>query len=309
MLARVAAAVVLCTCVSTIRSAEPEAPVELKLDPAFADQVQIPAAPEIPSGEKKPDIFYLPTPQRVVDAMLLMAEVNKHDVLYDLGSGDGRLVITAAKRYGAHGIGIEIDPKLLAEANKNARAAKVQDKVEFRQQDLFTSDFSDASVITLYLLDTLNERLRPRILAQVKPGTRIVSHAFRMGEWEPDQTRTLKIEGTDYNAFFWVVPANVSGRWRIAGNAKPKGMPESVTIEQTFQRFTVRRSDNNDEIGAGSVNGTEFVMMMRDTPDAAATSFIGTIDGNSIKATASNKRGTWRGEREAGSEKLLDPGS
>ena len=154
-----------------------EAPVDLKL---------VPEQPSPALEKVKPDIFYVPTPQRLVDVMLLMASVKKNDLLYDLGSGDGRLVITAAKTYGARGIGIEIDPALLAIARRNAVRAKVEDKVEFRQQDLFKSDFKDATVITLYLLDELNRRLRPQILAQVKPGTRVVSHAFHMGEWQPD---------------------------------------------------------------------------------------------------------------------------
>ena len=303
-------ALILCTTFAAAALAQPpapEPPVELKLDPTFADKVQIPAAPEIPSEEKKPDIFYVPTPQRLVDVMLLMAEVNKNDILYDLGSGDGRLVITAAKRYGARGIGIEVDPKLLAEANKKAAAAKVQDKVEFRRQDLFTSDFSDASVITLYLLDELNERLRPRILAQVKPGTRIVSHAFRMGDWQPDSERLLKVNGADYSAFFWVVPANISGRWRLSGDRYTKGLPESVVIEQTFQKFTIRRGDNGAELGEGSLSGSEFVITMNNPADGNRISFTGKIDGNSIKAAAAGGRGTWKAEREAGSEKPIDP--
>lgn len=154
------------------------------------------------AGERTPDVIYVPTPQPVVDAMLEMAKVRKGDILYDLGSGDGRIPITAAKVYGVRATGIDIDPKRIAEANANARAAGVTDLVTFKQADLFTSDFSDASVVTLYLLNSLNEKLRPKLLAELKPGTRIVSHAFRMGDWEPQAQQD--IDGA--MIYFWTVP-------------------------------------------------------------------------------------------------------
>ena len=281
--------------------------IQLSLNPDFAADLRIAQAPDAATAEeKKPDIFYVPTPQRLVDVMLLMAEVKKDDLLYDLGSGDGRLVITAARRYGARGIGIEIDPRLIAEAKRNARAAKVEDKVDFRQQDLFTSDFEDANVITLYLLDELNERLRPQIFAQVKPGTRIVSHAFRMGDWEPDAERLLKVRGISYSAFFWVVPANMSGRWRLSADRDAKGLPDTVVIEQSFQRLTVQRADNRAVIGEGSLSGSDFVLTI-DAARGKRVSFTGRIDGSTIKAGAAGARGTWRAEREPGSEKPIDP--
>jgi precorrin-6B methylase 2 len=300
------------TAATPVRAAEPaspDAPVELALDPASTQDLRIGEAPASDTEEKpKPDIFYLPTPQRVVDLMLLMAEVSKDDMLYDLGSGDGRLVITAAKRYGARGIGIEIDPKLLAEARRNAIAAKVQDKVDFRQQDLFKSDFKDATVITLYLLDSLNERLRPQIFAQVKPGTRIVSHAFRMGDWEPEMARTMKLQGKTYDAFFWIVPANMSGRWRVRAEGSTKELPESVVVEQTFQKFTIRRSDGGNVIGEGSLAGKEFVLSAKLGPSNKPASFTGRVEGNTIKANAAGKGASWSAEREPGTEKPLDPG-
>ena len=273
-----------------------EAPVNLELV-----QEQASPAPE----KVKPDIFYVPTPQRLVDLMLLMAGVKQDDLLYDLGSGDGRLVITAAKTFGARGIGIEIDPALLAIARRNARRAKVEDKVEFRQQDLFKSDFKDASVITLYLLDELNRRLRPQILEQVKPGTRVVSHAFHMGEWQPDAERTLTIDGKKYDAYFWVVPANVNGRWTVKSSTR--GMPATLVIEQTYQEFAVRASGGGDVIGAGKLDGREFYLTLSKTADAAAVSFNGTVEGDSIKAKASDGRESWSAEREAGTEKPIEP--
>lgn len=151
---------------------------------------------------REPDVIYVPTPEPVVDAMLNLAEVKPGDVLYDLGSGDGRIPIRAAERFGVRATGIEINPVRLREANANAEKAGVTDLVSFRQDDLFEADFSDATVVTLYLLDSLNEKLRPRLLAELEPGTRIVSHAFRMGDWEPEQT----LEVGDSTIYRWTVP-------------------------------------------------------------------------------------------------------
>jgi len=149
----------------------------------------------------KPDVFYVPTPQPVVDAMLRMARVTSTDVVYDLGCGDGRIPITAAQRYGARGVGIDIDPVRIEEAIENAKLAQVSDKVKFLTQDLFTSDFSEATVVTLYLLPSLNERLRPK-LQGLKRGTRVVSHAFDMGVlWPPDDRQ--EVEGK--TIYFWTV--------------------------------------------------------------------------------------------------------
>jgi SAM-dependent methyltransferase len=148
------------------------------------------------------DVVYVPTPQPVVDAMLELAEVQPGDVLYDLGSGDGRIPITAARRHGVRAIGIDIDPDMVREANANARQAGVAGLVSFREDDLFEADFGDADVVTLYLLDSLNLKLRPRLLAELEPGTRIVSHAFGMGDWTPE--RTLRVGNS--TLYRWTVP-------------------------------------------------------------------------------------------------------
>jgi len=150
-----------------------------------------------------PDVIFVPTPQEVVDAMLEVAKVRDGDVLYDLGSGDGRIPITAAKKFKVRAVGIDIDPERIQEARANAKAAGVTDRVTFKQEDLFKTNFSEATVVTLYLLDSLNEKLRPRLLAELKPGTRIVSHAFRMGDWAPE--KTLEVDGK--MIYFWTVPA------------------------------------------------------------------------------------------------------
>ena len=287
-----------------------DSPIQLQLDSSFAQDLRIAEPTPGATKEKvKPDIHYVPTPQQLVDVMLQMAEVKKGDVLYDLGSGDGRLVITAAKDHGARAIGIDIDPERIAEAQNNAAAAGVADKVEFRQADLFKSNFKDATVITLYLLNELNVRLRPQLFEQVKPGTRIVSHAFNMGDWDTDADRTVKIKGSEYNAYFWVVPANMSGRWKISGDKNMKGMPQSVVVDQKFQKFSVRAEDAGEPIGEGSLNGTEFTLTLSKTADGTPASFTGTVDGNKIKARAAAKGGNWTAEREAGTEKPIDPGT
>ena len=151
---------------------------------------------------RTPDVIYVPTPQDVVEDMLRLANVQKGDVLYDLGSGDGRIAITAAKKYGIRATGIDIDPDRIKEANENARKAGVTKLVQFRQEDLFKADFRDATVITLYLLPDLNVKLRPKLWDELKPGTRIVSHQFEMGTWKPEK----KLESNGRTIYFWTVP-------------------------------------------------------------------------------------------------------
>ena len=150
-----------------------------------------------------PDVVYVPTNEKIVAAMLELAKVTKNDTVYDLGCGDGRIVTTAAKEFGANGVGIEIDPKLIKLANENARQAGVADQVKFVEADLFKTDFKRATVVMLYLSPSVNLRLRPRLLKQLKPGTRIVSHDFGMGEWQPEQT--IKID--EATLYLWTVPA------------------------------------------------------------------------------------------------------
>jgi cyclopropane fatty-acyl-phospholipid synthase-like methyltransferase len=153
---------------------------------------------------RSPDVIYVPTPQEVVEAMLKMADVKAGDVVFDLGSGDGRIPITAVEKFGARSAtGIDIDPVRIKEANANLAKSKAGDRVKFLNQDLFTTNISEASVVTLYLLDSLNEKLRPKLLSELKPGTRIVSHAFRMGDWQPEKSQT--IDGR--NIYFWTIPA------------------------------------------------------------------------------------------------------
>jgi ribosomal protein L11 methylase PrmA len=140
--------------------------------------------------------------------MLKMGKVGKNDVLYDLGCGDGRIVVTAAKRFGTRGVGIDIDPDRIKEANENARTAKVTDRVKFIQGDLFDADIKDATVVTLYLLPEVNLKLKPKLLSELKPGTRVVSHNYDMGDdWKPEQTVKLTVDGSEHVVYSWTVPA------------------------------------------------------------------------------------------------------
>jgi SAM-dependent methyltransferase len=184
---------------------------------------------QAPTIAKLPDVIYVPTPQPVVDAMLKLANVQPDEMVYDLGCGDGRAVITAARDFKARGIGVDIDPQRIEESKANAGNAGVTDRVQFKQEDLFKMNFADADVVFLYLLPALNVRLRPRILDELKPGTRIVSHSFSMAEWEPDQTE--QVDGRDI--LFWVVPAKVAGEWKVT---LPNGEPGTLSLTQKFQK-------------------------------------------------------------------------
>ena len=177
------------------------------------------------------DVPFVPSPQVVVDEMLRLAVVTRDDFVIDLGSGDGRILITAAQKFGARGIGVDLDESLIEQSVANAQAAGVADQVQFLRQDLFKTDLSKASVITLYLLPGVNMRLRPVLLA-LKPGTRIVAHDFDLGDWKPDVKVTLR-----KNAMLWIVPANVAGRWQIRVSFPEGERTFDVDIRQQFQEI------------------------------------------------------------------------
>jgi SAM-dependent methyltransferase len=180
------------------------------VDSIAQNQPTAPSTPQTaPSPEVELDVPYVPTPSVVVSAMLEVANAGKDDVLYDLGSGDGRIPITAAKKFGTRGVGVDINPQRIEEANANAQKEGVSDRVQFRQQDLFETDLSEATVVTLYLLPQVNLDLRSRLL-QLKPGTRIVSHAFDMGDWQPNEV--LEVSGS--TIYYWVVPEEIPANLR-----------------------------------------------------------------------------------------------
>ena len=169
--------------------------------PALAQQSQAPT--------REPDVIFVPTPQEVVDGMLKLAGVGPKDIVYDLGCGDGRTVVTAVKKFGAsRAVGIDIDPERIADSNATAKEAGVTDKVKFIQGDLFEADIKEATVVTLYLLTSLNQKLRPKLWRDLRPGTRIVSHAFDMGDWQPEKTED--VDGR--KIYFWTIPNDAKAR-------------------------------------------------------------------------------------------------
>lgn len=187
--------------------------------------------PPPPRQPPKLDVPYVATLGDMVDRMLAIADVRASDHVVDLGCGDGRIVVAAARERGATGYGVDIDPRRIREAQANARRAGVWEKVRFEVRDLFATPIADASVVTLYLLPEINLRLRPRLLAELRPGTRIVSHDFDMGDWQPDQRR----DDGGAPVYLWIVPAPVAGRWTITA---PSGATETITLAQRFQRVS-----------------------------------------------------------------------
>jgi hypothetical protein len=223
------------------------------------------------------DVHYVPTPQPVVDRMLSMAKVTKDDFVIDLGSGDGRIVITAAQKFGASGMGVDLDPTRIAEANANKQKAGVADKVEFKQANLFETDLSKATVLTMYLLPRLNIQLRP-LLLDLRPGTRLASHAFHMGEWKPD--RQERVTGVS-DAYYWVVPAKVAGRWQLDdGNDKIE-----IELNQQYQEFQgiARRGDSTILLRETRLDGADIAFVLEFEP-GKPRAYRGRVNGNRIEA-------------------------
>jgi len=190
-----------------------------------------------PSGQwNQYDVPYVSTPYPVVEEMLRIAEVNKNDILYDLGCGDGRIVITAVKKFGCRGVGVDMDPQRIKESRENAIRENVENKVTFIQKDLFEADISEATVVTLYLLSSVNLKLRPKLLKDLKPGTRIASHDFSMGEWEADVEKEVFVGSDRHKVYFWVVPADVSGTWRWTLPENNSGMNYEMKVTQKFNQ-------------------------------------------------------------------------
>lgn len=251
--------------------------------------------------EARLDVPYVQTEDYIVDKMLGLLELRSSDILYDLGCGDGRIVIQAAKKTGIRGVGIDIDPKRIAESRANAIAAQVDDRTVFLQQDLFRSDFADATAVAIFLLPELNLRLRPKLFRDLKPGTRIVSHNFDMGDWEPDRKVFAGLWGDGLHyIYFWILPANVSGRWR--GYHEKEEW--TLTIRQRFQRIE----------GSLSVNGRTALplpdmTLAGDTIRFVARSgnpnrrivFAGKVTGNTMEGLA-EETGTpgavWKATRD-----------
>jgi SAM-dependent methyltransferase len=236
------------------------------------------------------DVPFVPTPPEVVDEMLKMANLKPGDVLYDLGCGDGRIVIAAAKKYGVKAIGIDIDPVRIKESNENAAQAGLEGKVKFIQQNLFEADFHDATVVTMYLLTSVNLRLRPKLLAELKPGTRLVSHSFDMGEWKPDKTALVQTGyGDERDVHFWIVPANVSGRWEwdlMDGATKRRCALQAV---QEFQSVSASGTEGTWLVAVNDVSlvGDHIKFRLDTEANGKMRSFLyeGTVQGDTIEGT------------------------
>ena len=192
---------------------------------------------------RKPDVIFVPTEQAVAEEMLGMAKVSKQSVVYDLGCGDGRIVIAAAVHFGARGVGIDIDPERIRESKQNAREAGVSDRVKFVQADLFNSDFHEATAVMLYLSSAVNVRLRPMLLRQLKPGTPVVSHDYLMGDWQPDETSSVNGAAL----LLWIVPAKVAGVWQWTIKNGASADHYELTLRQEFQKVSGTLTVNNKE--------------------------------------------------------------
>jgi hypothetical protein len=219
------------------------------------------------------DVVYVPTPRDTVNRMLQVAEVGPKDFLIDLGSGDGRIPI-AAGRLGARALGVELDPARIRDAELNAERAGVSDRVSFRQQNLFEADISQATVLTLYLLPSMNLRLRPKIL-DLRPGTRVVSHDFKIGDWKPDLS-----EITHWRIHLWVVPARVAGRWQVRSGDRTF----VVAIDQSFQDIKgAAMADNRTApLRDARLRGAHIAFMI--DLDGQPVLFRGAVDGDRMKS-------------------------
>ena len=237
------------------------------------------------------DVPYVPTPPVVVEEMLRLANVGPYDFVIDLGSGDGRILIAAVKKFGARGVGVDLDPDRIAESVYSAQLAGVTDRIAFHRQDLFKFDISRASVVTMYLLPSVNMRLRPRLLKELKPGTRIVSHDFHLEDWQPYQKSTVR-----KNVFLWIVPAQVDGRWR-ASVALPAGERSyEIEIKQKFQE--IDGLARYDKKVAGLWNAklrgdrVSFVMVDDSGPVETNLYFDGQVAGDVIEGVVRRGIGT-----------------
>ena len=267
--------------------------------------------------EKPLDVPYVPSKPEVVAAMLRMAKITKGDVLYDLGCGDGRIVITAAELHGIRGVGIDIDPERIRESKENAAKASVDHLVKFFEQDLFQADFHEATVVSLYLLTSVNLRLRPNLLAQLRPGTRIVSHNYAMDTWKPDDSTIVMVNDTSHNVYFWIVPANVSGVWEGAWTDGAAKTAFGLELDQHFQWPSGKIKLGKEEIPLTEIrlvgDQFQFTADPEDTTKTPRLSFTGKVTGNDIQGTVEVTRPDggkaqkpWRVKRNPFTMKPLD---
>lgn len=252
------------------------------------------------------DVPYVPTQYAVVTEMLKLADLNQEDVLYDLGCGDGRLVVTAAQKFGARGVGVDIDPERIEESERNAKRAGVSGRVKFFEQDLFRTDLREATAVTLYLFPEINVRLRPKLLRELKPGTPVISNEFDMGEWEAD--RVLRVQAPDrvYVVYYWLVPAHAEGiwQWRLPSPAGP--VDYTLELGQQFQEVSGTATVNGKtaSLTDAQLSGDQvrFTIQAREQA-ATAARFSGRLSGDSIRGSVSlvGKPEDWKADRTTSS--------
>lgn len=243
----------------------------------------------LPPAVKSPDTPYLPTPHGTVLEMLRLAAVTGRDRLYDLGCGDGRVVVAAALNYGAHATGVELDAGLMAEATAAAEAAGVSERTSFVNGDFFTVNLRDASVVTLYLLPGVNVMLRPKLLSELTPGSRVVSHMHDMAEWRPDRT----IRTGNSTVYLWVIPADVDGTWDMTVDSGPSPVRATLFLRQSFQDLsgTLASSRKKVRIANAGLDGTAIRFTTTGIPGGRRqeSRFTGQVHGNYIEGTAAGE--------------------
>ena len=239
-------------------------------------------------GQPGKDVIWVPTPDDVVDRMLRMAQVTANDYVVDLGAGDGKIAIAAAKKYGARALGIEYNPDMARHAQRNAERAGVGGRARILQGDIFATDFSQATVVTMYLLPALNLKLRPTLLA-MRPGTRVVSHSFSMDDWEADEVSSL--DGR--RAYFWVVPASVAGAWTLEFAGGGASERHEIALEQRFQKIegTVSLGDVNGGLREARLRGFHIAFAYVDN-QGVRREFTGRVTGARMEGAFRGDNGT-----------------
>jgi len=262
-------------------------------------------------GEIKLDVHYEPSSMDVVQVMHVIAKVGKNDLVYDLGCGDGRIVITAAKNFGARGVGVDLDPERIKESLENARKANVSDRVQFFQQDLFQTEIGKATVAMLYLYPEVNLKLRPKLFRELKPGTRVVSHSHDMGTWQADHTMTAS---NGHTVHFWVIPANVTGIWQWDQPGEKERY--LLRLSQQFQKVSGALHSGLDKIPIKNLalrgDRLQFNVEQLFKGQRQTWRFIGRVQGHLMEGTAeettegSQRKRTWKATRTPSSMKPLD---
>ncbi len=247
---------------------------------------------------RTPDVHFVPTDTTKVREMLAAAEVGSKDLVYDLGCGDGRIVITAVKKHGARGVCVDIDPVRIKESKSNADTAGVAKRIEFIEGDLFEQDLSKATVVALYLLPSLNVRLRPKLFKELRPGTRVVSNAFDMGDWKADRTLDIKtFSGMQSYAYLWVIPADVSGEWRLASEGESAAGEYTLDLKQKYQQVSGTAASSSGKATTllnVSVKGDRLSFVLRDeASEGPGLAFTGRVNGDRASGTAKGTDGGW----------------